>query len=141
LIADLPAGPLAGAPLYPHPWYPPRPLARADTNSTAGAALACGVGGFYTMGLTAVPAIVLGHSARRQVRRTGQRGAGMALAGMILGWTGIALLAAAVAALVIIAGHSAQPAVDLPVVIKPVPAHPVLPVIIRPAHHPVVKPA
>jgi len=29
---------------------------------------------FLTLGLTAIPAIVLGHSARREVRATGERG-------------------------------------------------------------------
>jgi hypothetical protein len=135
LVADLPAGPLAGvahypAAPYPDAWYPPRQPAPAGTNSMAIAALVCGVAGFFIMGLTAVPAIVLGHAARRQLRRTGQQGDGLALAGLILGWTGIALIAVAVAALVIIAGHSAHPVVHtvLPVVIKPdvpFPANPV----------------
>jgi hypothetical protein len=130
LVADLPAGPLASAAHYPDAWYP-QPTARTGTNSMAIAALVCGLAEFFTLGLTAVPAIVLGHAARRQVRRTGQQGDGLAQAGLILGWTGIALLAAAVAALVVIAGHSAHPVVHtvLPVVIKPVsvplPANPV----------------
>jgi Domain of unknown function (DUF4190)/Domain of unknown function (DUF1707) len=135
LVADLPAGPLAGvahhpAAPYPDGWYPPREPAPAGTNSMAIAALVCGVAGFFIMGLTAVPAIVLGHAARRQLRRTGEQGDGLALAGLILGWAGIALIAVAVAALIIIAGHSAHPVIhaDLPVVIKPdapFPANPV----------------
>jgi hypothetical protein len=122
LVADLPAGPFASAAHYPDVWYP-QPAARTGTNSMAIAALVCGLAEFFTLGLTAVPAIVLGHAARRQVRRTGQQGDGLAQAGLILGWTGIALLAAVVAALVIIAGRSAHPVVHtvLPVVIKPVP--------------------
>ena len=132
LVADLPAGPLAGAAHYPDVCYPPRQPARTSTNSMAIAALVCGVAGFFTVGLTAVPAIVLSHSARRQLRRTGQEGDGLARAGLILGWTGIALIAVAVAALVIVATHSAHPVVRtyLPVVIKPAvqfPANPANP--------------
>jgi hypothetical protein len=133
LVADLPTGPLASAARYPDVWYPPQQVARTGTNSMAIAALVCGLAEFFTLGLTAVPAVVLGHAARRQLRRTGQQGDGLAQAGLILGWTGIALIAAAVAALVIVAGHSAHPVVHtvLPVVIKPVsvplPANPVKP--------------
>jgi hypothetical protein len=128
LTAGLPAGPLADAARYPGAWYPPGQVARADTNPMAVAALACGVAEFFTLGLTAIPAIVLGLAARRQLRRTGQRGDGLALAGLILGWAGIALVAVAITGLIVI-GHSAPavPAHVLPV-IKPVPAQ-VLPVI------------
>jgi Domain of unknown function (DUF4190)/Domain of unknown function (DUF1707) len=127
LIADLPAGPLGGPASSPNVGFPPQQLARPATNSMAVAALTCGIAEFFTMGLTAIPAIVLGHAARRQVRRTGQGGDGMALAGLILGWTGIVLIAAAIAGLVIIAAHSAHPVVvhdDPLIVIKPVPAGP-----------------
>ncbi|HEX9352680.1 MAG TPA: DUF1707 and DUF4190 domain-containing protein [Streptosporangiaceae bacterium] len=61
------------------------------TNSLAVAALACGVTEFFTAGLTAIPAVVLGHMARSQIRRTGENGSGLALAGLILGWLAIVL--------------------------------------------------
>jgi uncharacterized membrane protein len=61
------------------------------TNSLAVAALACGVAEFFTAGLTAIPAVVLGHMARSQIRRTGENGSGLALAGLILGWLAIVL--------------------------------------------------
>jgi len=110
LIADLPAGPLGGPARYPSIGYPPRQMAQPATNSMAVAALACGIGEFLTMGLTAIPAIVLGHAARRQVRKTGQRGGGTALAGLTLGWIG--LLTAIIAGLIIaasVSGHSPHP--------------------------------
>jgi uncharacterized membrane protein len=134
LTADLPSGPLGGAAHYPGAWYPPRQAARAGTNSMAVAALVCGIAEFFTMGLTAVPAIVLGHAARRQLRRTGQSGDAMALAGLILGWAGIALIAAAVAALIVIARHSGQAVPAHPAVVDPVIVHPavVLPDMIYP---------
>lgn len=52
----------------------------ATTNPLAVASLICGVFG------CALPAVVLGHVARRRIRETGQRGAGMATAGLVLGW-------------------------------------------------------
>src|SRR5262249_9033733 len=89
VIADLPAGP-PGCPVqYAGPVYPLRP----SLNSAAVAALTCGITVFLTMGLTGIPAIVLGHRARREMRATGQRGDGLALAGMVLGWVGVALTA------------------------------------------------
>jgi hypothetical protein len=52
--------------------------------------------------LTTIPAIVFGHMARSQIKRTGQQGADLALAGLVLGWgaviLGIILLAVALAA-------------------------------------------
>jgi peptidyl-prolyl cis-trans isomerase B (cyclophilin B) len=38
--------------------------------------------------------VVLGHVALRQVRRTGERGYGLAVAGLVLGYATLALLAA-----------------------------------------------
>lgn len=61
------------------------------TNSLAVAALVCGVAEFFTAGLTAIPAVVLGHMARSQIRRTGEHGRGLALAGLILGWLAIVM--------------------------------------------------
>ncbi|WP_187366135.1 DUF1707 and DUF4190 domain-containing protein [Trebonia kvetii] len=60
------------------------PVAR--TNGFAVASLACGLGQFVVGPLATVPAIVFGHLARSQIRRTGEQGAGVALAGLVLGW-------------------------------------------------------
>jgi len=52
---------------------------------------------------------VLGHIARKQIRQTGEQGDGMALAGMILGYIGLALTVLFVIIIVIIgiaAAHS-----------------------------------
>jgi len=125
LIADLPAGPLGGP-----TGYLPLPMAKPRLNSAAVAALTCGIGVFLTMGLTGVPAIVLGHSARRQLRENGERGDSMALTGIALGWAGVAILAVFVAALVAIsaAAHSMHPVVAHPIPggapALPVPANP-----------------
>jgi hypothetical protein len=70
------------------PVPPPPP----GTNALAITSLVCGIGqffGFWLLGT--IPAIVCGHVARRQIRRTGEQGGGMALAGVILGWAGVGL--------------------------------------------------
>ncbi len=71
----------------------PRPgiAAPRSTNSLAIASLCCGIGQVILWPLATIPAIVLGHVARRQIRRTGQGGAGLALAGLLLGWLGLTL--------------------------------------------------
>ncbi|HUY47005.1 MAG TPA: DUF1707 and DUF4190 domain-containing protein [Streptosporangiaceae bacterium] len=65
---------------------------RPRTNPLATASLACGLGQFLLWPLPTIPAIVLGHVARHQMRRTGEAGSGLALAGLILGWVGAAAL-------------------------------------------------
>jgi hypothetical protein len=68
----------------------------AKTNGLAIASLVCGLAQFMFGPLATIPAIVFGHMARHQIRRSGEQGAGLALAGLILGWAavilGIALL-------------------------------------------------
>lgn len=87
VVADLPAGPVGGVmPYLPGPYYP---VPARPTNGAAIAALACGVAEFFTLGLAAIPAVILGHVARGQIKRTGERGDGMAIAGLVLGYLGI----------------------------------------------------
>ena len=68
LVADLPA---ARATMV-------APVPR--TNGLAVASLACGVAQFAFGPLATIPAIVCGHLARSQIKRTGEQGAGLALA-------------------------------------------------------------
>jgi hypothetical protein len=81
VVTDLP-----GARVGPVPRRGPTP-----TNGLAIASLACGVAQFAFGPLPTIPAIVLGHMARHQIKRTGEQGAGMALAGLLLGWATVAL--------------------------------------------------
>jgi Domain of unknown function (DUF4190) len=84
----------------PYQAYPPvRP-----TNGLAVAALVCGIAAFVT-GIACIPAIVCGHIARRQIRRTGEQGDGLALAGLILGYVSVALFVVAVVAIVFVASR------------------------------------
>src|ERR1700683_3855712 len=81
VTADLPGGHLA------QPAWPVAPPP-ASTNALAIASLACGVGQPFTGMLSTIPAIVLGHMARREIRRTGEDGTGLATVGLVLGWAG-----------------------------------------------------
>ena len=83
VTADLPGGSLAGPPVRSAP---------ARTNPLAVGSLACGIGQVFLGPLPTIPAIVLGHMARREIRRTGEDGMGLATAGLVLGWIGAALV-------------------------------------------------
>lgn len=93
LVADLPQGPVVqqsfGRPPVPHTFLPMPPV--VPTNGKAIGALSCGIATFFTAGATGIPAVVLGHMARGEIRRTGEQGDGMAVAGLVLGWLSIAL--------------------------------------------------
>ncbi len=73
------------------------------TNSMAIASLICGVLQLFFWVLTGIPAIILGHMARKQIRQSGEQGAGMALAGMILGYVGLVFAALFTLLIVIVA--------------------------------------
>jgi hypothetical protein len=84
LVADLPQGPSVGhgVPQTFMPVAPPPP----GTNGKAIGSMVCGVLCTMTFGVTGIPAVVLGHMARTEIRRTGEQGDGFAIAGLVLGW-------------------------------------------------------
>ncbi|MFJ6084204.1 DUF1707 and DUF4190 domain-containing protein [Streptomyces sp. NPDC092369] len=86
LVADLPLGPVPQpAPVTAVPrTFLPQPAPR--TNGKAVGAAICGVLCLPTFGLTGIPAVVLGHTARTEIRRTGEGGDGLALTGLVIGW-------------------------------------------------------
>lgn len=86
LTSDLPAGPI---PLPSLPAWPV-PVRARQTNSMAIASMVLGLGEFFTFGLTAIPAVICGHIAQRQIRETGEDGNGMATTGLVLGYGAIA---------------------------------------------------
>jgi hypothetical protein len=83
LTGDLPAGPVPIPMMQPGWQLPPR---SAHTNGMATAAMVLGLLEFVTMGMTAIPAIICGHVARNQIRRSGEQGDGMAVTGLVLGY-------------------------------------------------------
>ena len=95
LTADLPAGAFP-VPAWPVPAYQPPPP--SGTNSLAIASMVLGVAEFFTGGLTAIPAVVCGHIARRQMKQTAQRGDGLATSGLVLGYMAIIFWSVLIAA-------------------------------------------
>jgi hypothetical protein len=87
VVIDLPGG---------GPPPPPR------TNTLAIISLSCGIGQLIGGIFATIPAIICGHIARGQIRRTGETGAGMALAGVILGYVGLALTVIIIVAAVLV---------------------------------------
>jgi hypothetical protein len=86
--ADLPAGPLGALPPSRAAWPAERSRAvwpaeqpRPPVNTLAVASLVCA----FIPGITWIAAIITGVIARRQIRETGERGDGVATAGIVLG--------------------------------------------------------
>jgi hypothetical protein len=65
-----------------------------STNGAAVAALVLGCVQFAVWILATIPAIICGHVALSQIKRTGQEGRGMAIAGLVLGYLGLAVFVA-----------------------------------------------
>lgn len=124
-VAYRPSAPPPGypSPGYPTPGYPPTagptggygypgaggsygfaPLPK--TNGLAIAAMVCSFF-FWIYGIGAVLGIVFGFIARSQINRSGgaQQGKGMALAGIIIGFAGLAIGIVLVIVLVVVVNH------------------------------------
>ena len=84
-----PAGPQAGW----VPGSPPVPPAVA-TNGLAIASLVLGI--LWLGGIGSILAVIFGFVARSQIRTRRQKGSGMAMAGIVLGWIGVGLLLLAI---------------------------------------------
>lgn len=76
------------------------------TNPLAIAALICGIVQFAKVPFLDIIAVILGHKAVRQIRQTGDDGYGMAKAGLILGYIGIALDVVAIGLIVFLVTRS-----------------------------------
>ncbi|MFI8087955.1 DUF1707 and DUF4190 domain-containing protein [Streptomyces sp. NPDC086080] len=94
LVADLPQGPqlqpfqptAAAGPVSAT--FLPRP--QPPTNGKAVGSMVCGILTLFTGGLTGLPAVILGHMAQSEIRRTGEAGEGFVLTGLVLGWLSVA---------------------------------------------------
>ena len=94
LTADVTPAPPAPPPLAPPYVYGP-PVAYAPAPQTNGLAVASLIAGIVWMWwLGSVAAVVFGHVALGQIARSGgrQTGRGMAIAGLVLGYVGIAAM-------------------------------------------------
>ncbi|MCK1795427.1 DUF1707 and DUF4190 domain-containing protein [Streptomyces sp. XM4193] len=105
MIVDLPQGPVPMTGYQQQPMavvpqaFRPVPMPQrnwaavpppSSTNSTAIGALVCGVLTPMTWGLTSLPAVILGHKARAEMQGRTEKGDGMATAGLVLGYLGMA---------------------------------------------------
>ncbi|MEV7007629.1 DUF4190 domain-containing protein [Streptosporangium sp. NPDC051022] len=89
---------------YGYGAQPPR-----GNNGMAIATLILGIAGLFVCGLTSIVGIVLGHISLNQIKRTGEEGRGMAIAGLIMSYFGVLCWLAVLAWLVaigVIAGSS-----------------------------------
>lgn len=92
------AGPPGPGPQPGHPPYaPPRP-----TNTMAIIALVVALTSLGFCSLLGGVAVYLGNRARAEIRATGEDGDGMALAGVIIGWCGVAI---SVLSMLLLAGY------------------------------------
>jgi hypothetical protein len=91
---------------YPSPYMPAR---QHEGLAIASLAVSCAaVFGLCTSGIAGVLGIVgaiLGHVARSRIKRNGRAGAGLALAGIIVGWVLAVISAAIVVGLVFLVVH------------------------------------
>jgi hypothetical protein len=101
---------------------PPGHLAVPVPETSGAAIVSVLLGVLWFGGIGSVLALVFGYRARRAIKNSGgsQKGSGLATAGIILGWVGIAILAAAAAAAVaagvaLMATHGSGGATPVPV--------------------------
>lgn len=106
-----PLQPVVSAPSYA-PGYPAPYPTVIQTNGLSTASLILGILAFFCMGpLASIPAIICGHMARKQIAESGgmQTGAGMALAGLILGYANLVLMSFYIIAMVASISRGAHP--------------------------------
>lgn len=74
---------------YGYPGYPGPPM-QPPTNGFAIASLVLGIFIIF-WGIPSVLALVFGYIARKQIRERNEGGSGLAIAGIVLGWVGVAI--------------------------------------------------
>ena len=95
--------PVAATPPPSPPYQYVAPPPGPKTNGLAIASLVCSLATFMFCGVGSILGIVFGHIARHQTKRSGDAGAGMALAGVIIGYVTLALGVVAISAIAIFA--------------------------------------
>lgn len=95
----------------PGPYYDQGPAQR--TSGMAIAALVCGIAGLMMIPFASIAAIVLGHVSLSSVKRTGEGGRGLALAGLILGYV-VTVGAILIIAFIIIVGVASDVGTSTP---------------------------
>lgn len=114
LLEDLPHGPGLGQPpavppsLTPYAARPPapyRPAPPRPVNAAATGALVCALLTPMTFGLSGIPAVILGTRARAEIRQTGERGEGAAVAGVAVGWLALSVMSMILLIVLVTAGR------------------------------------
>jgi hypothetical protein len=82
---------------YPQYGFPPP----TTTNGYCIAALACAIGGLFSCGIGFVLGIVFGVIGKNRVAQTGERGHGLAIAGIVIGAIGVVLAVVVVIAAIV----------------------------------------
>ena len=97
---------------YRHPapsnngqYYHQQPQPVQGTNALAISSLVCGIIGWIIPILFALLAIIFGHVARSQIKRSGQSGAGLALAGLILGYIQFVIMSLGMLAAIVLPAY------------------------------------
>lgn len=86
-------------------YYQQQPQPVQGTNALAISSLVCGIIGWIIPILFALLAIIFGHVARSQIKRSGQGGAGLALAGLILGYIQFVIMSLGLLAAIILPAY------------------------------------
>lgn len=100
MTSILPPPPPPPVPAAPQGWAPYQPPRRATTNGFAVAALVLGIAVLCTGIIGGVLAVIFGSVALNRIdaAQGAEKGRGLAIAGIVLGWIAIALTAVAAAA-------------------------------------------
>lgn len=85
-----PAAPAYAAPAYGAPAANYGQPVAQKTNTFAIISLVASIAGWIT-GITFIVGIIFGHISLSQIKKTGENGRGMAIAGLVVGYVGIAL--------------------------------------------------
>jgi hypothetical protein len=91
---------------YPPAYYGPPPT--GGTDGKAIGSLVCALAAPFVCGLSSIVAVILGHQSRREARRAGREPSGLALAGLIIGYLGVAAAVAFLALVVVGTATSAH---------------------------------
>ena len=93
LIPPPAANPAAQPVFGPAPAHGAAPIVAAGSSNLALISMICGVLSFFTIGLTSIPAVIMGHMARSRIKKSmgAISGNGLALAGLIMGYLCIVL--------------------------------------------------
>jgi hypothetical protein len=93
--------PFGAPPPYGYPYGPPQ---TRGTNGMAIASMVLGILWLWWIG--SILALIFGYIARSQIRQRNEGGGGMAIAGIVLGWIGIALLLVVIIVAAVNSGNS-----------------------------------